>query len=67
MASHVECEVQLGPVPARAPRGCDVRLRIAAVQRFWNALDTQWSVLVLVCARPLAGVRAADLEDSSPC
>jgi hypothetical protein len=65
---RVACEVQLGPALSRPARNCDVRVRIPAVQRFWNALDTQWSVHVLVCSRPLAGARAADVEeDPSSC
>jgi hypothetical protein len=64
-ATHVACEVQLGPVLARSVRWCDVCVRINAVQRFWNALGAQWSVHVVVCAQPLAGVRALPQEDAS--
>jgi hypothetical protein len=64
-ATHVACEVQLGPVLARSVRWCDVCVRINAVQRFWNALGAQWSVNVVVSAQPLAGVRAAPQEEVS--
>ncbi|HEU5296746.1 MAG TPA: hypothetical protein VFU71_18335 [Burkholderiaceae bacterium] len=47
------CEVQLGPVLARSLRWCEVRVHIAAAQRFWAALGKQWSVHVVVSARPL--------------
>jgi len=47
------CDVQLGPVLARSLRWCEVRVHIAAAQRFWAALGKQWSVHVVVSARPL--------------
>lgn len=47
------CDVQLGPVLARSLRGCEVRVHIAAAQRFWAALGKQWSVHVVVSAKPL--------------
>ena len=62
----VPCEVQLGPVLARAPRWCEVRLRIQAAQRFWNALGTQWSALVVVSAQPLIAAQA-NAGGRSPC
>jgi len=61
-AAHVACAVQLGPVLARSVHGCDVSLRIDAVQRFWTALGAQWSVHVVVSALPLAGVRDVPME-----
>jgi hypothetical protein len=64
-ATHVACEVQLGPVLARSVRWCDVCVRINAVQRFWNALGAQWSVHVVVSAMPLAGVRVPPQEEAS--
>jgi len=63
--THVACEVQLGPVLARSVRWCDVCVRINAVQRFWNALGAQWSVHVVVCAQPLAGVRPFPQEEAA--
>ncbi len=59
------CEVQLGPVLARSLHWCQVCLRINAVRRFWAALGAQWSVHVVVCAQPLAGVRAPAMEEAS--
>jgi hypothetical protein len=56
---RVPCEVQLGPVLARALRGCDVCVRIGAARRFWNALGTQWSMHVIVSSAPLIGGRVA--------
>ena len=47
------CDVQLGPVLARSLRWCEVRVHIGAAQRFWAALGKQWSVHVVVSARPL--------------
>jgi hypothetical protein len=60
------CAVQLGPVLARSLRWCEVRVHIQAAQRFWAALGRQWSVHVVVSARPLVGSRTATKE-SSPC
>ncbi|HSW27141.1 MAG TPA: hypothetical protein VLJ62_30580 [Burkholderiaceae bacterium] len=62
----VPCEVQLGPVLARSLRWCEVRVRIQAAQRFWNALGTQWSVHVVVSAQPLIAPPAT-LHGGSPC
>jgi hypothetical protein len=59
------CEVQLGPVLARSLHWCQVCLRINAVRRFWAALGAQWSVHVVVCAQPLAGVRTPAMEEAS--
>lgn len=56
----VACEVQLGPVMARALRWSVVCLRVDAVRRFWSALGAQWSATVVVSARPLVG-------EGSPC
>jgi len=64
--SAVPCEVQLGPVLARSLRWCEVCVRINAVRRFWSALGAQWSVNVVVCSQPLAGARAAPIEEV-PC
>ncbi|WP_280156083.1 hypothetical protein [Piscinibacter sp. XHJ-5] len=64
--ASVPCEVQLGPVLARSLHWCEVCLRIDAVRRFWAALGAQWSVHVVVCATPLAGVRVPPLE-GEPC
>ncbi|HEX6018733.1 MAG TPA: hypothetical protein VFZ28_11585 [Burkholderiaceae bacterium] len=47
------CDVQLGPVLARSQRWCEVRVHIAAAQRFWAALGKQWSAYVVVSATPL--------------
>lgn len=55
----VACEVQLGPVPLRTPRWRHACVRVDAVRRFWSALGEQWSVTVVVAARPLPGLRAA--------
>jgi hypothetical protein len=60
------CEVQLGPVLARSPGRCDVRVQIQAAQRFWAALGRQWSVQVIVGARPLLAARTAAAENR-PC
>ena len=60
----VPCEVQLGPVPLRTPRWRDVCVRVDAVRPFWSALGQQWSVTVVVGARPLAGVAPAAKEPS---
>ncbi len=60
------CAVQLGPVLACSLRWCEVRVHIQAAQRFWAALGRQWSVHVVVSARPLAGSRTPTKE-SSPC
>jgi hypothetical protein len=49
----VPCEVQLGPVLARALRACDVCLKIGAARRVWSALGSQWSMLVVVSGAPL--------------
>jgi hypothetical protein len=65
-ARTVPCEVQLGPVLARSLRWCEVCVRIQAAQRFWQALGTQWSVHVVVCAQPLIRPTATAREDS-PC
>jgi hypothetical protein len=62
----VPCEVQLGPVLARSLRWCEVRVRIQAAQRFWNALGTQWSVHVVVSALPLIAPPPT-LHGGSPC
>ncbi|MFI4929572.1 MAG: hypothetical protein ACHP83_04990 [Burkholderiales bacterium] len=62
----VPCEVQLGPVLARSLRWCEVRVRIQAAHRFWNALGAQWSVHVVVSALPLIAAPAAAHGDS-PC
>jgi hypothetical protein len=62
----VACEVQLGPVLARSLRWCEVRVHIQAAQRFWAALGRQWSVHVVVCARPLVAARTAT-KKASPC
>jgi hypothetical protein len=59
------CDVQLGPVLARPLRWCEVRVRIDAVRSFWAALGTQWSATVVVCSRPLAGVRRPDTLEST--
>ncbi len=61
----VPCEVQLGPVPLRTPRWRDACVRIDAVRRFWSALGEQWSVTVVVGARPLPGVRAPGLREAA--
>jgi hypothetical protein len=53
----VPCEVQLGPVASAPPHRCEVRVLIQAAQRFWAALGRQWSVHVVVGARPLLAVR----------
>ena len=55
----VACEVQLGPVPLRTPRWRHACVRVDAVRRFWSALGEQWSVTVVVGARPLPGLRTA--------
>jgi hypothetical protein len=60
----VACEVQLGPVPLRTPRWRHVCVRVDAVRPFWSALGQQWSVTVVVGARPLAGVAPAAKEPS---
>jgi hypothetical protein len=60
------CAVQLGPVLARSLRWCEVRVHIQAAQRFWAALGRQWSVHVVVSARPLVSARAP-MKESSPC
>lgn len=60
------CEVQLGPVLARSLRWCEVRVRIQAAQRFWNALGAQWSVHVVVSAQPLIATPATS-HGGSPC
>lgn len=60
--SAVPCELQLGPVRAHEPRWREVLVRIDAVGRFWAALGGQWSALVLVSSRPLAGVRELQWE-----
>jgi hypothetical protein len=52
----VPCEVQLGPVLIEHRRPCEARLRIHAVRRFWAALGDQWSVHLVVCSLPLAGI-----------
>jgi hypothetical protein len=62
----VPCEVQLGPVLARSLRWCEVRVRIQAAQRFWNALGAQWSVHVVVSALPLIAPPATP-HGGSPC
>jgi hypothetical protein len=61
----VPCEVQLGPVPLRLPRWREACVRIDAVRRFWAALGEQWSVTVVVGARPLPGVRAPVLPETA--
>lgn len=61
------CEVQLGPVLARSLRRCEVCVRIAAAQRFWNALGAQWSVHVVVSAVPLIDADATTLEEDATC
>jgi hypothetical protein len=63
-SGRVPCEVQLGPVLARPLRCCDVCVRINAAQRFWSALGTQWSMVVIVSSRPLIGSRGAMEEGS---
>jgi hypothetical protein len=60
----VPCEVQLGPVPLRTPRWRDVCVRVDAMRRFWSALGAQWSVTVVVGARPLAALQAAAAKES---
>lgn len=60
----VPCEVQLGPVPLRTPRWRDVCVRVDAVRPFWSALGQQWSVTVVVGARPLAGLVAPAAKES---
>jgi hypothetical protein len=60
----VPCEVQLGPVRAQAARPCQVALRIDAVRRFWAALGTQWSVLVLVSSRALLDADATTTSEA---
>jgi len=62
----VPCEVQLGPVLARSLRWCEVRVRIQAAHRFWNALGAQWSVHVVVSALPLIAAPAA-VHGDAPC
>ncbi len=57
------CRVQLGPVVVASRRACEVCVRIDAVQRAWNALGTQWSVLVVVSPVPLAGTAPTHLEE----
>src|SRR5882672_4351517 len=59
-SGRVACEVQLGPVLARALRTCDVCVRINAVRRFWIALGTQWSMQVVVCSHALLGHAAVE-------
>lgn len=61
----VPCELQLGPVPLRTPRWRDVCVRVDAARRFWSALGQQWSVTVVVGARPLAGL-LSNTEEESP-
>jgi hypothetical protein len=61
---EVPCEVQLGPVRARAPRWRQACVRIDALRSFWAALGGQWSALVLVCSRPLAGVREPEIVEA---
>jgi hypothetical protein len=62
----VPCEVQLGPVLSRPLRRCEVRVQIQAAQRFWAALGRQWSVQVVVGARPLLAVPGVPPE-ARPC
>ena len=64
-SGRVACEVQLGPVLARALRSCDVCIRINAVRRFWVALGTQWSMHVVVCSHALLGHEAVEENDRS--
>lgn len=61
------CEVQLGPVLARSQRWCEVRVHIQAAQRFWAALGRQWSVHVVVSARPLLAAHATPAKANTPC
>lgn len=61
---HVPCDVQLGPVLAPRWRPCDVRVAIGAAQRFWSALDAQWSVQVVVCSQALVGPVPGAQEDA---
>lgn len=64
-AAALACEVQLGPVLARSPRDCEVRLRVDAVRRFWSALGAQWSASVVVCSQPLVPPAADDIVEAS--
>jgi hypothetical protein len=65
-SAALPCAVQLGPVLACSLRWCEVRVHIQAAQRFWAALGRQWSVHVVVSARPLVGARAP-MKEPSPC
>jgi hypothetical protein len=60
------CAVQLGPVLDRELRRCEVRMHVAAAQRFWAALGQQWSVHVIVCALPLLAA-SPRFTKASPC
>jgi hypothetical protein len=60
------CEVQLGPQLERVPRRCEVRVQIRSAQRFWAALGSQWSVLVVVSAQPLLAAQPRHTE-ALPC
>ena len=60
------CTVQLGPVLERTQHRCEVRVHVPAAQRFWAALGQQWSVHVIVCARPLLAAPPRFTE-ATPC
>lgn len=64
--AKLPCDVQLGPVLARSLRWCEVRVHIQSAQRFWAALGAQWSVHVVVSARPLLAARAS-LQEAPRC
>jgi hypothetical protein len=65
-ATVLPCEVQLGPVLERVLRRCEVRVHVAAAQRFWAALGRQWSVHLVVCARPLLAP-VPRFTEATPC
>lgn len=65
-ATVLSCEVQLGPVLERVLRRCEVRVHVPAAQRFWAALGRQWSVHLVVCARPLLATPPRFTE-ATPC
>jgi hypothetical protein len=60
------CEMQLGPALERVLRRCEVRVHVSAVQRLWGALGRQWSVHLVVCARPLLATPPR-FTDATPC
>jgi hypothetical protein len=65
-ATVLPCEVQLGPVLERVLRRCEVRVHVPAAQRLWAALGQQWSVHLVVCARPLLATPPRFTE-ATPC